>query len=283
MADYANSKLAHGAMHPQNALESTWARLEPLVTPTELVFRKLFGIPLVSGWNLTPRMPPQKITDEMLKDVIRRMVNRLEAESRVALMPTKFIERKAFDRQEFEQFGYLQLNNRPVSSVDKLAIQDTSLNDIFVMPNAWISAAYFTRGRLNIIPLSPAQTSATFSALTGTGGSFGSTTLAVLSLPSGIPAYWTVEYTAGFPDGQVPAIANELISIMAAMEIIGLLAPTYARGGSHSLGIDGLSQSVSNPGAELFKVRMEELGQERDKAMKTWRGIFGRNMLVSTL
>lgn len=283
MADYTNSRLAHGAMHPQNAIESTWARLEPLISPGELVFRKLFGIPLVSGWSLTPRLPPQKITDDMLKDVIRRMVNRLEAESKIVIMPTKFLERKAFDRQEFDSFGYLQLNNRPVSSVDKLAIQDTSLNDIFVMPSAWISAAYFTRGRINIIPLSPAQTSATFSAMTGTGGSFGSSTLAVLSLPGNIPAYWTVEYTAGFPEGQVPAIANELVSIMAAMEVISLLAPTYARGGSHSLGIDGLSQSISNPGAELFKVRMEELEKEREKAMKTWKGIFGRNMLVSAL
>lgn len=283
MADYTDSKLNHALEYPKNSLnEGPFLHLEPLITPAELRSRKLWGIPLVSGWRDSAR-PAEQITDAMLKDIIRRMVSKLEAESKVTITPTKFKERHAFDRQEFDSFGYLQLLQRPISSVDKLSIADTNFNDLFVLPAAWLSTAYFNRGRLNIIPLSPAQTSATFSALTGTGASFGSTTLAVLNLPGNIPAYWTCEYTAGFPDMNIPVEANELISIMAAMEVLSLLAPTYARTGSHSLGIDGLSQSVSSPGAEMFQTRMNELKEEREKAMKTWRGLYGRNILVGSL
>lgn len=279
MADYTDSKFANGDLYPQNATDSSWGRLEPLVTPQQLRMRKLFGIPLRSGWGNMAAV----VTDEMLQDVIRRMVDKLEAEARLIIMPTKFFDRFPFDRQEFNSFGYLQLPNRPVSSIDKLAIQDTNRNDIFTMPPAWISIGALTRGRINIIPLSPAQTSATFSALTGTGASFGSTTLAVLSMPSNIPSYWTCEYTAGFPDGKIPSIVNELLATMAALEVLSLLAATFARSGPHSLGIDGLSQSVSNPGADLFKVRMEELQKEKDLALKKVRGIFGRNFVVGTL
>jgi hypothetical protein len=251
-----------------------------LITPEQLVERKLWGVPLISAWR-TPGMPAQKITMDMLKDVIRRMVSKVEVSCKIVLMPIKFHERMPFDRQEFDSYGHFQLKNRPVFSVDKLAIQDTNNTDIFQMPAAWISMAYSTRGRLNIIPLSPAQSGAAFSSLTGT---FGSMTMSLMMGGGGnYPAFFTCEYTAGFPDGNLPVIVNEMIAIEAALEVLGILAPTYARSGSHSLGVDGLSQSVSTPGAELFQIRMKELQDAKKETIKQLRGLFGRNITVSAL
>ncbi len=281
MADYTDSKLAPGEMHPQNAMESPWGRLEPLITPDQLVERKLWGIPLISAWR-SPGLPaPKPMSNDMLKDIIRRMVTKVEVGAKIVLMPIKFHERLPFDKQEFDSYGYFQLKNRPVFSVDKLAIQDTNNNDIFQMPAAWISMAYATRGRLNIIPLSPAQSGAAFSSLTGT---FGTMTMSLMMGGGGnYPAFFTCEYTAGFPDGMLPTQVNELIAIEAALEVLGILAPTYARSGSHSLGVDGLSQSITTPGAELFQIRMKELQESKKETLKQLKGVFGRNIIVGTL
>jgi hypothetical protein len=72
-----------------------------------------------------------------------------------------------------------------------------------------------------------------------------------------------VVYTTGFKEGAIPKTINQLIGVIAAMETLSLLATTYSRTTSSSLGIDGLSQSLSTPGQEIFKQRMEELGAKR--------------------
>lgn len=283
MADYGNSKSIGKELYLPNAIETAWQRLEPLVTPEQLRMRKLWGIPLYSAWRQArSNEPAPRITDEQLKDVIRRAVMMLETEARLTLMPTKFRERKAFDRQEFDSYGFFRLENRPVTSVDKLSIQDSNAVDVWTVPPQWIEPGYLARGQVYILPLSPANTGATFAAL-GTGSPYGLAMMHHMTMTGRIPAYWTIEYTAGFPDGQLPGLVNELVAVIAAMEVLGVLAPTFALIGSHSLGIDGLSQSISIAGAGLFQQRMQELGEQKKTLMGQLRNLFGKKMVVGAL
>lgn len=280
MADYTDSRPQLGAMYPAGAVESPWSRLEPLMTPEQLVQRQLFGIPLMSQWRVAGEAN-QRITPDMLKDTIRRSVSILEHESKLLIMPVQLKSRQPFDRQEFDNFGYLQMPHRPVASVESVSIQDPQGTNIFTVPIEWIEGGYLWRGRLYLIPLSPAQTGATFTALTG-GNPFGYTIMSMMAM-NGVPAYWTIQYTAGFPDGMVPVVVNELTGIIAAQEVLGLLAPTFARAGSHSLSIDALSQSVSTPGAELFQIRMKELEDKKQLWLKRLKAMYGRNIVMSSI
>lgn len=62
-----------------------------------------------------------------------------------------------------------------------------------------------------------------------------------------------------------------------------MLAATYARTNSHSLGIDGLSQSVSTPGPQIFKIRLEELEKKKTALTKKIKAIFGYKIFSGTL
>src|SRR6185369_13911889 len=108
-----------------------------------------------------------------------------------------------------------------------------------------------------------------------TGGAF---FLSILGNRQWIPAYWKITYTSGFKDGMVPRVINELISTIAAMEILSQLAATYARVQSHSLGIDGLSQSVSTPGPAVFQVRIQELTDKRKALVGKIRAKYGTKL-----
>ena len=81
----------------------------------------------------------------------------------------------------------------------------------------------------------------------------------------------------------VPRVINEYIGCVAAVEVLSQLALTYARANSHSLGIDGLSQSVSTPGPQIFKVRMDELEEKKKAIMKKVKAIFGFKIFSGTL
>lgn len=282
MADYTNSKAATGAVFPNNALESAWQRLEPLISPDQLVQRWLWGIPLVSAWQV-PRQPQEKITETMLQDAIRRAVSTLEQETGTVLMATQFEERHPFDRQEFESFGYFNLRQKPVSSIERLSIRTPDGSDVFTVPLDWIETGHLARGRLYIIPLSPAIASSTFASLSG-GSAYGLTMMQHLrGVSNNIPAYWSCKYTAGFTDGNLPVIANELVGIIAAQNILGLLGPTFARQSSHSLGIDGLSQSVSTPAGQIFAQRLKELDDARQKQLRQYKSIFGAKIRMGAL
>jgi len=90
-----------------------------------------------------------------------------------------------------------------------------------------------------------------------------------------VPALWQATYTTGFKEGRIPSAVNQLLGVIAAMEILSMLAITYSRSSSASLGIDGLSQSVSTPGPALFDVRIAALGEKRKWLVSKLKRQFG--------
>ena len=280
MADFTNSKKALGSALPENAVEASRQQVEPLLTVDQLKTRFLWGVPLVSATKDPMTGKSQVMTDDMLADLIESAVSQAELELKIDILPVQREEKQPFDINLYNSFGYFQLSHRPCSSVDKLSVTPSNELDVYVVPNDWVEGAYLQRGQVNIIPLTVAFVQGTYIPQQSSGGA---AFLQILGNKAWIPAWWKIKYTSGFPDGMVPRIVNDYIGVQAAMEVLSMLALTYARTNSHSLGIDGLSQSVSTPGPQIFKVRLDELEERRKRIEKKIKAIFGYKIFSGTL
>lgn len=262
MADYRVSKDAVGGVFPVGSGDSAWKRTDPLITPTDLVDTHLFGIPLVSGMPDPDTGRRKRLTPDGISRFIDKAVSLAEIETGISIFPVQFKEKKPWDRQEYDSFGYSILQHRPVASVEKIAVNLSNNADIYEAPLDWVETGQLQWGQLNIIPLTIAMTSGNPVAIPTTSG--GALLLSIFQGKSQwVASFWEVTYTAGFPDGQVPKVVNELIGTIAAMEILSQLASTYAKSSGSSLSIDGLSQSISTPGPDIFTPRLKDLALKR--------------------
>ena len=107
--------------------------------------------------------------------------------------------------------------------------------------------------------------------------------LNILGQKPWVPAFWGIEYTTGFQNGQVPVIVNDLIGTIAAQRVLSMLAATYARSNSTSLSIDGMSQSISTPGPQVFKVRLDELAEQRKLLTNKVKKLFQQKFIVGNI
>lgn len=282
MGDYTYSKPGIGAVYPINAIGDSWGHMEPLITPDQLKARHLFGIPLVSHSVDPITKQRQVMTDPILKDVIERMVGNAELDLQIDIMPRQYKKKHPFDRQAFASLGYMMLENRPVQSLEALTITASNNQDLYGIPPDWVEVAYIHTGQINIVPLTVAYQYGGFMTASPNNAG-GSAFLSILGQNPWIPAYWQTVYTTGFPDGKLPTIINELIGIMAAIDVLGLLATTNARNSSHSIGVDGLSQSISTPGPQIYKERIDMLEAQRQRLVNQIRTLFGTKLFTSVI
>lgn len=282
MADYTKSKPTHGGQYVEGETESPWDRLEPLVSPDLVVARHLFGIPLVSATRNPITGKVDVMTPELIKDLIEGAVSELELEIGIQIMPVQVSERLPFDRNEFESFGFFRLPQRPIASIEALRIESSDGTNFFEFPLNWIETGNLAYGQINILPLSPANTNFNFASLSG-GGPAGLIYMTMLKNLPWLPSYFTCVYTAGFKDGKLPRVLNEIIGAHTAIHILSLLAATHAKTTSTSLGIDGLSQSVGTPGPALFESRIKDLTEKKQKLVNKFKKQVGLGIIVGNV
>lgn len=274
---------AQATQYPVNANASAWGRLEPLLTPEQLKTRFLVGIPMVLKIRDPETKEFFKITDDMLKDYIELAVADAEEETSSVIMPTQFREKLPFHKQDFEQFGYAKLPRRPIASIEDFSVSLADGSDIFVFPPQWIETANLIRGQLNLIPLA-FQGMYGGTGIVGAGGTQGSSAFfnSLWARPW-VAALFGVSYTAGWKDGLVPKVINNLIGTIAAMRVLSIIAAAYAGSTSTSLGMDGMSQSVSTPGPQRYAVRIEELKADRALYTKKIKKNLGLKVFSGTV
>jgi hypothetical protein len=277
MSDYSDSKKSIAGIYPEGVEDSARQRLEPLIGAQLLRSRHLFGAQLV------PRLPDPvtgkriPMTDEQIQDIIDGAVEQAEIDCRIDIFPTQIKEKLPFDKNHYEAFGYMQTKRRPIASVERIAVTPANGLDVYVLPKEWLEMAYCVRGQLNIIPMTAAFIQGGFVPTQSTGSAF---FLSILGNRQWIPAYWQIDYTTGYPNGQVPRIINELVGTVAAMEILSMLATGFLVA-SHSLSMDGLGQSVSTPGPQVYKQRLDDLDSKRTKLIKRIRNRYGQGIFSS--
>lgn len=282
MADYTLSKPGIGAVYPINCIEDTFGAVEPLITPPILKMRHLFGIPLVSGMVDPDTGKRQRMTDPIIEDVIERAVSMAELELRINIFPRKFREKAPFDMNLYNSFMFFTLPQRPVMSVDKVSVNPANMQDAYTMDPQWLETAYVRTGQINVVPITVTFQNAGFIS-PNAGGSGGTAFMQLLGQRGWIPAYWQIEYTSGFPEGQFPRVVNELIGVIAAIDILGILASTNAGNNGSSISMDGLSQSETTLGPQMYDARIQLLTGKKDEMVGKLKTVFGTKLFTGTL
>jgi hypothetical protein len=274
MADYGDAKRGIGSLYPEFAIDGEpFSRVEPLITPEQLKSRFLFGIPLVSAQVNPNTGLRDEMTDEMINDIIIGAVNAAEIKLRISIFPVQRRERQEFDYHYFQSYMHFRTEHSPIMSVDSLSIETANNTTIYTTPEEWIETGGFIKGQVNIVPLAVALPAASYfpNPLTSNqvylGGMHGR---------GWVPYFWTMVYTTGFEHGRMPRILNDMIGAIAATEILGQLGATRSENSS-SLGIDGLSQSVSTVGPQVYLSRIEALQGKIEETVKKLKNIFGRS------
>lgn len=283
MSDFTDSKDYGTCTYPvhMNGSSGLMKRTEPFLTPEKLRSRFLKGIPIVFPNGDT-------FTDEDLKDKIQLAMNEVELLLGSTITREAFKEKAPFDWALYKAFIHIKTEHGPINSLESLSIKASNGIDIFTIPAAWIETANFSKNLINVIPLLAAfgATSATGTPVAATSGA-GAAFLAIWTANGNaqhIPAYWEINYTSGMAnkDGSIPVPINELIGIVAAMDVLSLIAPTNIWN-SQSLSQDGISQSSSGPGPLIYRTRLEELERKKDELVRKLKAIFGRRYFISNI
>ena len=194
----------------------------------------------------------------------------------------QFEDELPFDRVFLEQYHYIRTKQKPILSVDHLAIRpqnNQAAADIYVIPRQWISFTGFNKGQINVVPLVTADNQVFPQAVTSNGALF---LLAYVSQLPWVPSYWQIRYTAGFREGAIPRALNELIGIQAALDILSDVGQSN-RVQSYSLSQDGSSQSQSTPGPNVYKQRIDELEKKRARLLNRFKSIYGTKLALGTI
>jgi hypothetical protein len=273
-----SSKPGLGANLPTGQVDSGFARLEPLLTPEQLVNRFLKGIPLVSKIKdpFTGKYATWSKTD--LEEEIRRAILNIETEASIDIMPVQHAEKQEFNRFDYSSFGYLKTRHKPVQSIEEFSIVPANNIEVYIVPLDWIETAYLSWGQINIVPLNVAVQNGGFIPSQSAGGAV---FLSILAQNSWIPAYWRITYTTGWPNGILPVVVNEAIGAQAAYQVLEKIVATCMFLTSHSLGMDGMSQSVGAPNIALLTARVDQLEKEKDKIIKKLRRMFGQGIVTT--
>lgn len=275
MADYTNSKSTTTNGYPvhANGTSGLLSRVEPLLTPAKLRSRFLKGI--------LEKFPNVQFTNEELKDRINLAVNDLEVELKTPIFAEQFKDKLPFDRSLYQHFIHLRPETKPLVSIEQLAIVSANGANLFPVPFEWIETSNFHQGLINVIPLLAAYGT---NSITGSVASGGIVFLTVMQNLFFVPAYWEVMYTAGMckDAGQVPIVVNNLIGIYAAIDILSELAPVNSNN-SVSLSQDGIGQSTSGPGVQIFQTRIQELEIRKQKLLGQLKRLFSNKIFLSNI
>lgn len=286
MSDYTDTKPGLGATYPVGAVDSDWGRTEPLIDEIKLKNRFLFGIPLYSAIKDPVTKKAQVMTPDLITDYIDRAAGTVESETGLIIFPTQFAERHPLDYQEYKSFGYFKTEQRPVSSLERLAVVATDETQVYDIPLEWIDKGRLHVGQINILPLTLAlatsQGPGGGGAVIGGGTSISPAIIMSCFSQQWISNFFTITYTAGFDKGKIPKVVNDLIGTVAAMDILGMLASTY-RNTSGSLSMDGLAQSSSGPGPEVFAFRLQQLGEKRKSLTAMLKTLYGQTFFAAAI
>ena len=255
-------------------------RVEPLLTPKQLQDRFLKGIPLVSA-VMDPITKRHSVwTTDDLRDTIVRAVNEVELMTGTYVFPVRFSEGHPLDRSLLNSFMRFKVNNQPILSVESIAIPPGVGGILYEIPAAWVSTSHYNSGIVNLLPLVFGDTDTNGNS-TATGG--GAVFLSIIAGGSPfLPLFWTVTYSAGYPNGCLPVVLNELIGVFAAIEVLGQLGATN-RASSTSLGIDSLSQSISTGGTSVYANRIKDLEAKKATLMSKFKALSGKKFAMGTV
>ena len=256
--------------------ESTPNRYMNIPTPASLRQTVLFGIPLRSF------LTGEEVTDEALQHYIDEAISEIEHILDLYITPVTFRERHDYSSHlQFWSFGYMKVGHGPILDVQKFQLT-------FNNGNGGPGSFPMIDIPLEYIHTQPAE--ATIQLVPATGVSISGFVASIYSgmafhaLGAGGVNNWPgailVEYRAGFPLGQVPALLVGLIENLAAFKLLSIMGPILFPHNGVSISIDGTSQSTSTLGPGFLQNRLKDLQTMIDKQMDAAKGYYQKRFLI---
>lgn len=251
-------------------------RYLPIPTAAKMKKQSLFGVPLQS------RLTGETVEDATLETYISESISEIEHELDLYITPTQFAERHDYSREmQFWSFGYLQLHHSPILNVNKFQLtfnNGQAANPLVDMPLEFIHVQP-QDGTIQLVPASGVSISGFVASVYSGLGYHAFNSQQISSWPGAI----LVEYTAGFPEGQVPALLAGLIESLAAYRFLSTLGPVLFPYSSVGISIDGTSQSVGTAGPAFLQQRLSELEKIVQRQKEAARGYYQKRFLLSYL
>ncbi len=224
------------------------------ISPSELVGRYFFGIPVVDQQGNSMRSSDMQFYIMAAKEQIEGFLN---------LRLSKQIIQETFDyyRDDYRYWGKIDVTYPCRTPFTLTGL----LGDIeqVQFPDDWLSAKRTNDGigfarHINLVPTagSTTQSSTVYSGITPNVGWWGQ---------SSIPNYWSVVYCTSLD--RIPEDILDIVGKLAAINIFHQLGDIILGAGiaSQSIGIDGLSQSVSSTSSATSSGYGARIIQYRDE------------------
>lgn len=269
-------KTSGTAVYPVHADQTSGllTRCEPFISVIQ--FKNLFlkGIPLRFRNG-------DQLTDDDLKLKLNWAMNQAELLLGCTITREAFRHKVPFDHALYKAYIHIVSEKGPIVSLEELAIVSADNNNIFNIPPTWIETTNFAKRQINVIPLLAAYG---INQVSGAVGNAGIAFLTVMDGLNWVPAYWQIKYTAGLSntEGQVPIPVNELIGCIAAIDVLSQVAATNVFN-SQSQSQDGISQSSSGPGPNVYNRRIEDLETRKDSLIKKMKSIFSSRYIFGNI
>ena len=201
----------------------------------DLVARYFFGIPLVDPAG-------NSMSDAQIQFYIDAAQEQVEGLLGIKLGKQIIEETVSYTRQDYINWGFLP-TSFPV--IEAISLQgNLGTIEQVVYPKSWLSVRKSTDPtamyrQVSLVPTSGAAdtSSVVYSGVSPHVGWFGSHT---------IPNYWTIRYCTSFE--KIPSDILNVVGKLASFNVLNILGDLILGAGiaSQSIGIDGLSQSISS-------------------------------------
>jgi hypothetical protein len=206
----------------------------PIMTVSELKDIYLFGVDLTNDAG-------EPYPEIIFEWGIRSAIGYLERDLDILMRPTVLTdERYDYYLNDYLHWTFIRLRQSPVISVEGVRVTWPSNETVIDFPKDWIQLRK-DMGQVNIVP-----TSGTLSQVLLTAG--GSFLPLVASGRDFVPNILAVDYTAGFPDGELPIELRDMVGKLATFAPLNIAGDLVVGAGiaSKSISIDGLSQSIGS-------------------------------------
>lgn len=188
--------------------------------------------------------------DSVIESYVFAAISEVEHQLNITVTPTQYTDKKDYIDTDYQNFGFIKLDHRPII-YDKtsypITISVNLIKDSTVInfPDEWIRV-YSASGQIHITPT------------TGTLGTFNISQSGFLpqifSVKRDYPQLFTITYTAGFENSKVPYMIYRLIGLLTAIKLLAVAGELVLGAGiaNQSISLDGLSQSIGSTASAMY-------------------------------
>jgi hypothetical protein len=193
----------------------------------------------------------QELSPTFFEDKLANAISKLEDITSIDILQREIcVEKHDYFTTDYLNYAFMQLYRTPAQSVKEVRAVYPTGQTIQVFPSEWVRL-YVEHSQFHLVPTSGSLAQ----VMLGGGNGYLPFIFAGLSY---LPMLWEVDYTSGFAENAVPREIVTVICKLAAIEVLTLMSDLVGPLGiaSSSLGIDGMSQSISRQ-LPAFKARID--------------------------